>query len=150
MKSILCNLLVVVLASGMSLAQAQTNTGAKPAENKAAAKTTTPAKKAPAASDDDDKEPDTTGSVSTDFQCELGNKLTIYRNDADQKHIALRWKQRLHRLTRVDTSTGAERFENRKIGLVWIGIPAKGILLDSKKGQQLANECKNAEQLATS
>ena len=33
------------------------------------------------------------------------------------------------------------------MGLVWIGIPAKGLLLDSKKGQQLANECKNAEQM---
>ena len=36
------------------------------------------------------------------------------------------------------------------VGIVWIGIPAKGILLDSRKGQQLANECKSAEQLKPS
>jgi len=72
--------------------------------------------------DDDDKEPDIGGTKSADFSCEMGNKLT-----------------------RVSTTTGANRFENRKTGLVWIGIPAKGILLDSKKGQQLANECKNSD-----
>jgi hypothetical protein len=50
-------------------------------------------------------------------------------------------------MTRVSTSTGADRFENRMHGLVWIGIPAKGMLLDSKKGLQLANECKSPDQL---
>ena len=91
-------------------------------------------------------EPSTTGSASTDFNCELGNKITIYTNATDDKHIALRWKKRLHRLSRVGTTTGANRFENRLYGLVWIGIPAKGMLLDSKQGRQLANECKDAEQ----
>ncbi|MGK5068760.1 hypothetical protein D3C81_370340 [compost metagenome] len=91
-------------------------------------------------------EPDTAGSASTDFNCELGNKITIYTNATDDKHIALRWKKRLHRLSRVGTTTGANRFENRLYGLVWIGIPAKGMLLDSKQGRQLANECKDEEQ----
>ena len=79
---------------------------------------------------------------------ELGNKLTLYRNAEDNDHLALRWKQRVHRMTRVSTTTGANRFENDRFGLVWIGIPAKGMLLDSKHGQQLANECKDAEQMA--
>src|SRR3569832_1606476 len=63
------------------------------------------------------------------------------------KHIAIRWKKRPSRLTWVDTTTGANRFENRSQGLVWIGIPAKSMLLDAKKGHQHANVCKNAEQL---
>jgi hypothetical protein len=82
----------------------------------------------------------------TDYSCELGSKITIYKNAEDIEHIALRWKQRLHRLTRVATTTGAERFENKMYGLIWIGIPAKGMLLDSKANRQLANECKTAEQ----
>lgn len=98
--------------------------------------------------DEDLQEPDVKGSIATDYSCELGNKLTIYQNAGDEQHIALHWKKRIHRLTRADTTTGANRFENRKFGLLWIGIPAKGILLDSKKGQQLANECKNPEQFA--
>ena len=93
-------------------------------------------------------EPDITDTVVTDYACELGNKITIYTNDKDTGHIALRWKKRLHRLSRVGTTTGAQRFENPHWGLIWIGIPAKGILLDSKLNRQLANECKNAEQAA--
>jgi hypothetical protein len=91
-------------------------------------------------------EPDITGSVTTEYDCELGNKITIYTNEKDNASIALRWKKRLHRMTRVGTTTGALRFENPAFGLVWIGIPAKGMLLDSKLNRQLANECKNADQ----
>ncbi len=106
--------------------------------------------KMPVSSDaeDDSNEPDISGTQSTDFHCELGNTLTIFKNDADNKHIAIRWHQHINRLTRVATTTGANRFENHKTGLVWIGIPSKGLLLDAKKGQQLANECKNSEMLA--
>lgn len=126
-------------------------------ENKAVTKTTVkkkPVKKAAAKKpviskeDLDDPEPDITGSIAVDYACELGNKLTIHANVADPDHIALRWHKRLIRLERVPTTTGANRFESRKRGLIWIGIPAKGLLLDSRKGEQLANECKNADQLA--
>lgn len=91
-------------------------------------------------------EPSIADNAVTEYACELGNKITIYKNANDVDHIALRWKQRLHRLTRVATTTGAERFENKLYGLIWIGIPAKGMLLDSKANRQLANECKTAEQ----
>ncbi|WDZ94585.1 hypothetical protein Herbaro_13920 [Herbaspirillum sp. WKF16] len=145
-------------AAGISQAFAET-APAKPAAKKKAPAKKAPAKKAAAAAaapaakmpfssdaEDDDSEPELGGTLSADYNCELGNKLTIWKNEADDKHIAIRWNKKINRLTRVDTTTGAHRFENRKVGLVWIGIPAKGLLLDSKKGQQLANECKNAEQ----
>jgi hypothetical protein len=93
----------------------------------------------------DEPEPDLTDTVVTDYSCELNNKVVIYTNDKDDGHIALRWKNHLHRLDRVGTTTGAQRFENPKFGLIWIGIPAKGILLDSKLNRQLANECKPVE-----
>lgn len=101
---------------------------------------------AAAAATIDEPEPDITDTKVTDYACELGNAITIYTNEKDDAHIALRWKKRLHRLERVGTTTGALRFENKNYGLIWIGIPAKGILLDSKLNRQLANECKNAEQ----
>lgn len=118
---------------------------AKPAAKKKADKAETAAKTAEP--DEDDVVPDLAGSSSVDYQCALGDKVTLYENLSDDKHIAVRWGKQLHRLKRIDTTTGANRFENRKHGLVWIGIPAKGMLLDSKKGQQLANDCKNSQQL---
>ncbi|GJJ03865.1 hypothetical protein RugamoR64_44030 [Duganella rhizosphaerae] len=138
----------MTLAAG---AQAQTTapanaSGKKPVKkagkSKAAAKPVET--KAP---DEDADEPAVTDDAVTEFDCELGNKITIYANVNDDAHIALRWKKRLHRLTRVGTTTGAQRFENKMYGLIWIGIPAKGMLLDSKQNRQLANECRNAEQL---
>lgn len=118
------------------------------AESDSAAKQKKPAKHAPAKKTDADKEPDLAGHTRTDFNCELGNKVSIYENTADNKRVTLRWKKKMHELTRVDTTTGANRFEDKTAGLVWIDIPAKGMLLDSKKGQQLANECRNSVQMA--
>ncbi len=91
---------------------------------------------------DDEPEPDVAQYKSADYQCELGNSLTVFTHPDDDQHVAMRWKKRIYKLVRVVTSTGAQRFENLKSGLVWIGIPAKSMLLDSHKGQQLANECK--------
>ncbi|HYD96872.1 MAG TPA: hypothetical protein VEC01_16200 [Noviherbaspirillum sp.] len=135
-------LLVAGLAIGMAPAIAQNASSSQPAPKKAQAKK---AAKSEAKAEDDD-EPDVKGLQATAFNCELGNKLTIYTDAANDQQIALHWNKRTHRMQRVTTTTGAQRFENAKNGLVWIGIPAKGMLLDSKHGKQLANECKNPEQ----
>jgi hypothetical protein len=120
------------------------------AEDVQKAKKASPSKSKAAAEDNwapaDEAEPDITNTKVTEYSCELNNKVTIYTNEGDDSHIALRWKKRLHRLERVGTTTGAMRFENTNVRLVWIGIPSKGILLDSRLNRQLANECKNAEQ----
>lgn len=113
---------------------------------KSAAKKKPAAKAADAAPQEGD--PDISNSTVVEYKCELGNTLTIYKNDNDAAHIALRWKKKLYRLARVGTTTGALRFENMAIGLTWIGIPSKGILLDSKLGRQLANNCQTPEQAA--
>ncbi|GAB2862309.1 hypothetical protein GCM10027277_33600 [Pseudoduganella ginsengisoli] len=144
----------LALGSFAGAAHAEVDTHAKAAK-KAAVKGKKAAKPsetgaAPAVSPADKEEadePSVTDSSVTEFNCELGNKIAIYTNAGDDDHIALRWKKRLHRLTRVGTTTGAHRFENKLYGLIWIGIPAKGMLLDSKQNRQLANECKSPEQL---
>lgn len=100
----------------------------------------------PAAAAASEPEPSVAGQKATEYACELGNKITIYSSGDDGNSIVMRWKNRLHRLTREATTTGAQRFENKLAGLIWIGIPAKGILLDSKVNRQLANECKTSEQ----
>lgn len=161
MKNYLCALLLASVSLGVAVPQAIAQEGSaaakktvkKPAPKKTAKKSSSKAKAAAAAgaaaaaTDEDDIVPDITGSTTMDYQCEMGNKVTIYENQTDSQHVALRWGKKLHRLKRVNTTTGASRFENKKYGLVWIGIPAKGILLDSKKGQQLANECRTEKQM---
>lgn len=90
-----------------------------------------------------DTEPDTKLSSKLDYKCELGNSITMYTQENNDQVVDMRWKNRMYRLNRVNTSTGAHRYENEKAGLVWINIPAKGLLLDSIRGRQLANECKS-------
>jgi membrane-bound inhibitor of C-type lysozyme len=119
----------------------------QPAKAKAAKSKAKPAPKADADVIPDGADADIADTIATDYNCELGNKVTIYHNENDDSHIAIRWKKRIHRLEKVGTTTGARRFENPTFGLIWIGIPAKGMLLDSKLNRQLANECKNADQV---
>lgn len=125
---------VCVGASSPALAQSSKKSSKKPAHQQAA--------KA-----DADDDIDVSKSTVVDMECALGDKVTLYRNTEDEQHIGMRWKKHLVRLAQVPTSTGAQRYESHKHGLVWIGIPAKGMLLDSKKGQQLANECRTPEQV---
>ena len=100
-----------------------------------------------ASSLNNDKAYDLAGKTMIEYQCELGNTLTIYKDAKDGAQIGLRWKEKLYTLSRVSTTTGALRFENKADGLLWIGIPAKGMLLDSKQHRQLANECKSPDHL---
>jgi hypothetical protein len=72
--------------------------------------------------------------------------LTVYKNPADDSYVNLRWHNKMYRMTRQQTSTGAGRYESKADGIVLINIPSKSMLFDSKKGRQLANECRNPEQ----
>jgi hypothetical protein len=85
-------------------------------------------------------EPTPSASLLTgNFYCELGNRVDLAGAGSDVK---LTWKGRSYPMTTVSTTTGAVRLEDKASGLVWIQIPAKSMLLNSKLGQQLANECK--------
>ena len=45
-----------------------------------------------------------------------------------------------------ETTTGAVRLEDKKAGVVWLQIPAKSMLMDSKAGRRLVDGCQAAEQ----
>ncbi|AIY43208.1 putative signal peptide protein [Collimonas arenae] len=78
--------------------------------------------------------------LTGNFFCELGNKVSLA--SGTDGAVSLSWKGRSYPMTAVSTTTGAVRLEDKASGLVWIQIPAKSMLLNSKLGQQLANECK--------
>jgi hypothetical protein len=141
-------LLIAGITCGAPSAMAEINPSASGHTGKKAISKKAPSAKTTLADEANEKEPDVSNLQPTAFDCELGNKLTIYSHANDDQQIALQWNKHLHHMTRVGTTTGAHRFENAKNGLVWIGIPAKGMLLDAKKGKQLANECQSPEQKA--
>lgn len=142
MKSSLPNLLKILT---LSVCAASLNTHAFAAPDAAAKKPAKSKTRATPVASETEPEPDIQNSKNIEYKCELGNSLVMYAHANDEQSMAMRWKNRLYKLTRVSTSTGAHRFENEKSGLVWIDIPAKGMLLDSHRGHQLANECKKTQ-----
>ena len=82
-----------------------------------------------------------------DMHCELGRQVSVAGDVQLDSAIDVNWKGKQYRMQRVSTSTGALRFEDQISGLVWISIPSKAMLLDSRRGEPVANECK-AEKVA--
>lgn len=80
--------------------------------------------------------------VTGNFNCELGNKVELRMDGRVTDGVTLVWKGDSYMMNPVSTTTGAVRLENKGEGLVWIQIPSKSMLLNSKIGQQLANDCK--------
>jgi hypothetical protein len=140
----ICLCLTTLLATSLD-ASAETKT-AKKAPVVDASKTTMLAKadSATTLADDDGVMPNIDKSITYNYQCELDGSFTLYTHQDDDNRAALRWKNKLYGLKRIPTTTGADRFENKKAGIVWISIPAKSMLFDSIRGEQLANECKVA------
>ena len=76
------------------------------------------------------------------YQCDLNRRVEIRSMAADRSSMVIAWLGREHTMTGVDTATGALRYENPDAGLTFLIIVGKAMLLDSHKGQQLANECR--------
>jgi hypothetical protein len=76
------------------------------------------------------------------YRCELGQQVEVQRSASE---IAVAWQGTRHTLRRYDSESGLPRFEDRDNGLVWIDLPWKSVLMDSRNGHPLANECKAAK-----
>lgn len=76
------------------------------------------------------------------YRCELNRKVELRNVSATQDSADLRWGKKSYRMQAVKTATGALRLENKDTGLTWITIVGKSMLLNTKRGKQLANECR--------
>jgi len=75
------------------------------------------------------------------YLCEGGEQLRIGNLAPDLGSLIVRFRGRSTLLFAVDTDSGAVRYEDRRSGLTWIRIPSKSMLLDSRLGEALANDC---------
>lgn len=75
------------------------------------------------------------------FSCDIGRTVSV--DAKDDNNVDLQWQGKTYAMAKVPTSSGAMRFEDKASGLVWIQIPAKSMLMDSKAGRQLAQDCRN-------
>jgi hypothetical protein len=75
------------------------------------------------------------------FNCEFNNYLTITPNPSHPGYLTLTHKGTVANMLPVPTNTGALRLEGKTSGLVWLQLPTKSMLMNSKIGQRLADDC---------
>ena len=79
-------------------------------------------------------------------QCEFGESIDINAVDGKPGHFHLRHKAATYNLVPEETTTGAVRLEDKRAGIVWLQIPSKSMLMNSKIGQRVADDCRMAQQ----
>lgn len=80
--------------------------------------------------------------------CEFKQKISLEPLPAQRGHFELRFQKARYVMTPRETATGAVRLEDPQTGMVWIQIPAKSMLMDSRRGQRLVDHCLHSEQRA--
>lgn len=76
------------------------------------------------------------------YKCELNRQVNITDVAPDSSTATIQWGRRGYVLHAVPARTGALRYEDVDSGLTWLVVVGKSMLLDTKLGRQLANECK--------
>ncbi len=126
---------------------------AKAAASKSAAKKA-PAKKAPEPVKEAYVEPDielpllaTAGLVQTgDIPCELGQKVKITPDKDKPGYFDMTLGKEKFRLSPVASKTGAIRLEDPRSGATWMQLANKSMLLNTREGKRLADECMSPAQ----
>ena len=76
------------------------------------------------------------------YRCEENARVDITPDTRDATRIEVGWQGQRYTLARYNSYSGLPRYEDSVSKLVWVVLPWKGLLLDGRSGQPLANECK--------
>ena len=80
--------------------------------------------------------------------CEMGNVVQITPDAQNRGVFLLQMGKHRFRVSPVLTSTGAIRLEDAQAGAVWLQLANKSMLMNSKLGQRMADECQSPAQVA--
>lgn len=80
--------------------------------------------------------------------CEMGQKVLLTADPLSPGRFYMAIQQHRFHLTPVMSRTGAIRLEDPEAGAFWIQLSNKSMLMSSKLGQRLADECQSPAQLA--
>lgn len=80
--------------------------------------------------------------------CELGNFVTVTADPQNAGAFVVQLKQHKFHMVPVVSSTGAIRLEDAHAGAMWLQLANKSMLMNSKIGQRMADECQSPDQAA--
>lgn len=84
--------------------------------------------------------------LTGDIPCEFNQTVSLQPMDGKPGYFNLGFKGKKYVVVPEATTTGAVRLEDKKAGLVWIQIANKSMLMNSKVGQRMADDCKHPRQ----
>lgn len=80
------------------------------------------------------------------YRCELDQTVDVQRATERPGQIEIGWQGNRHTLQREASASGLPRYEDRRMGLLWIDLPWKSVLMDTNTGRPLASECRLARE----
>lgn len=80
--------------------------------------------------------------------CELNNFVTVMPDPNSSTRFIVQMQKHVYYMTPVVSSTGAIRLEDAKAGAMWLQLSNKSMLMNSKIGQRMADECQSPAQKA--
>lgn len=82
--------------------------------------------------------------------CDANQQVVLAAVAGQPGHFMLTHKKTVVRLVTQETTSGAVRLEDAKSGLLWIQIPAKSMLMNTKLGRRVVDACSTPEQALAS
>ncbi len=80
--------------------------------------------------------------------CELGNSVSVTADPQNPGHFHLQMNKSTFHMSPVVSATGAIRLEDSHAGAMWLQLSNKSMLMNSKLGQRMADECQSPDQMA--
>ena len=80
--------------------------------------------------------------------CEFDQTVDVQPMSGKPGMFKVGYKNASYTMIPEETTTGAVRLEDKKAGVMWLQIPSKSMLMNSKIGQRMVDACMHAEQRA--
>lgn len=80
--------------------------------------------------------------------CEMGNVVHITPDAQNRGFFMLQMGKHRFHVSPVPTASGAIRLEDAQQGAMWLQLANKSMLMNSKLGQRMADECQSPAQVA--
>lgn len=86
--------------------------------------------------------------LTGEASCDMDQTVDLQPVAGKPGHFRLSYKKSSYTMIPEETTSGAVRLEDKKSGMVWLQIPAKSMLMDSRAGQRMVDGCTHPEQRA--
>lgn len=78
--------------------------------------------------------------------CEFSQTVSVTPVEGRPGVFQVAYGKNVYTMVPQETTTGAVRLEDKKAGALWLQIPSKSMLIDTKAGQRLVDACRSQQQ----